>query len=366
MDFNRRRIIFVLSFLLAGCGTTRMTDTQRTATEQLLVSNAVDQAVSQLDFKHLAGKPVFFDAQYLDGVVDRGYLISSLRQHLLASGCLLQEERAKADYVVEARSGGVGTNRNSVLVGVPQMNIPTFVPGQPSFIPEIPLAKKTDQEGVAKVAVFAFNRRTGNPVWQSGVVQSNSTAKDRWVLGAGPFQQGTIRSGTQFAGEPLNIPTFGLKGDETEAVVSTKVGVTHAAVWQELPTGIGPTKRAATLMSIGSSVEPLQLNAPGTVMPSSGINTGMPFTPPKNEPAKPAKPPAFNPPSVPLVNNGGQDETQPSKIVTAGFSTVATEGSHDGDANPPPAPVVPASAGPATAPPPIIDPLNWYGAKPKR
>ena len=95
--------------LLAGCGTTRLTDTQRTGTEQLLVSNAVDQAISQLDFSQLAGKSVFFDAQYLDGTVDRGYLVSSLRQQLLASGCTLQEERAKATYVVEARSGGLGT-----------------------------------------------------------------------------------------------------------------------------------------------------------------------------------------------------------------------------------------------------------------
>src|SRR6266404_1993619 len=87
----------------SGCGTTRMSDTQRTATEQLLISNAVDQVVSQLDFHCLAGKAVYFDPQYLDGAVDRGYVISSLRQQLLASGCVLQEERAKATYVVEAR-----------------------------------------------------------------------------------------------------------------------------------------------------------------------------------------------------------------------------------------------------------------------
>ena len=42
-----------------------MTDTQRTATEQLLISNAVDQAVSHLDFRKLSGQPVYLDAQYL-------------------------------------------------------------------------------------------------------------------------------------------------------------------------------------------------------------------------------------------------------------------------------------------------------------
>src|SRR5439155_10449112 len=110
--------------LMLGCATTRMTDTARTATEQLLISNAVDQAVSQIDFRPLAGKTVFCDPQYLDGAVDRGYVISSLRQQLLAIGATLQDDRAKAEYVVEVRSGAIGTDRHSLLVGVPQMTVP--------------------------------------------------------------------------------------------------------------------------------------------------------------------------------------------------------------------------------------------------
>ena len=222
--------------LLAGCGTTRMTDSSRTATEQLLISSAIDHSVSEFDFRGLAGKKVYFDAQYLDGTVDKGYVVSSLRQHLLASGCLLQEERKKATYVVEARSGGVGTDHSSLLVGVPQMNVPTLVPGQPSQIPEIPLAKKNDQNGVAKIAVFAYNRLTGERVWQSGVVQSNSTSKDVWVLGAGPFQRGSIRTRTTFAGEPILSP-FGLRNEEQARTPA--VPVTDADAWVErLPTPV--------------------------------------------------------------------------------------------------------------------------------
>jgi hypothetical protein len=216
--------------LAAGCGTTRMTDSTRTATEQLLISNAVDRSVSQFDFTGLAGKKVYFDAQYLDGTVDKGYVISSLRQHLLASGCLLQEERAKATYVVEARSGGVGTDHSSLLVGVPQMTVPALVPGQPSQIPEIPLAKKNDQNGVAKIAVFAYNRQTGERVWQSGVIESQSSSKDVWVLGTGPFQKGSIRTRTTFAGEPIPSP-FGPHA--TEQAHTPVVRVTEATAWAE-------------------------------------------------------------------------------------------------------------------------------------
>src|SRR5262245_7187470 len=219
--------------LVMGCSTTRMTDTQRTATEQLLISNAVDQTVSQLDFRILAGKTVYLDPQYLDNVADRGYLVSSLRQQLLACGCVLQEERSKATYVVEARSGSAGTDRHSLLVGVPQMTVPTFLPGQPSQIPEIPLAKKTDQQGVSKIAVFAYNRVTGERLWQSGTLEAISTARDTWVLGAGPFRKGTILHGTEFAGEQIPVPHLGEKQAQDGAMHAPVVPVTMASSWPE-------------------------------------------------------------------------------------------------------------------------------------
>ena len=42
---------------VAGCGTTRMTDSRRTATEQLLISTAIDRAVDDIDCTPLAESP---------------------------------------------------------------------------------------------------------------------------------------------------------------------------------------------------------------------------------------------------------------------------------------------------------------------
>jgi hypothetical protein len=39
----------LLILLVAGCGSTRQTETPRTATEMLLISNAVDETVGQFD-----------------------------------------------------------------------------------------------------------------------------------------------------------------------------------------------------------------------------------------------------------------------------------------------------------------------------
>lgn len=191
-----------------GCGTTRWTDTKRTATEQLLISDAVDRAVQKIDFSPIKDEKVFFDSSGLRSVVDDDYVISSIRQHLLASGCRLAEKKEDAVFVVEARAGAVGTDRHDVLYGIPATTVPTVVniPGVPSQIPEVPIAKRTNQLGVAKIAVFAYERATGAPVWQSGMASQTSRAKDIWLLGAGPFQKGTIYNGTAFAGQVLKNP----------------------------------------------------------------------------------------------------------------------------------------------------------------
>ncbi len=224
-------LVCVTVFLVSGgCGTTRWTDSTRTATEQLLITDAIDDAVGRLNLDVLAGRDVYFDPQYLEGTVDKNYLVSSLRQHLLASGCILRESREEATFVVEARSGAVGTDRHDVMIGVPSVNVPTFLPtplALPASIPEIPLAKNTKQRGVVKLGVFAYNRKTGRRVWQSGIEPVASFAKDSWLLGAGPFRKSTIDEGTSFVGDAL--PLVGEKQNEEQKNSDKQIRVSLVA-----------------------------------------------------------------------------------------------------------------------------------------
>lgn len=228
---------FLVALALSlGCGTTNWSDTARTATEQLLITDAMDRAISQIDFEILTGKEVYFDPQFLKGTTDENYLVSTLRQHLMASGVVLVDKKEDAVYIVEARVGANGTDRHSLLFGIPAVNLPmTAFPGMPvgtpSALPEIALAKDTNQKAVAKVAVFAYNRLTGAPVWQSGVARSMSDAKAKWVLGAGPFQKGTIYDGTKFAGGQLDIPL--VTGPDQKGPTHENIPVTAEAIFPE-------------------------------------------------------------------------------------------------------------------------------------
>ena len=208
---------------LAGCGTTKT----RTATEQLLMSDAVDRSIARIDFRPLKYQTVYLDTQYIKsvkgfGFVNADYVISALRQQMTAAGCLLEDSAEEAEYIVEARIGALGTDAHEVIYGIPAntglAEAATLMPSAPPIplVPQISVAKKEDMMGAAKIALFAYHRETRQPVWQSGIAVATNNAKDAWIFGAGPFQFGTIYEGTQFAGSRLQVPLIGKKLEEEE------------------------------------------------------------------------------------------------------------------------------------------------------
>lgn len=202
--------------LVAGCGTTKVSGTARTATEQLLLTNAWDDALRKVDFRPLAGVPVYLDPQYATSPVDQGWITSSIRQSMLTQGVLLRAKPEQAQWIVEARVGTYGTNDYNWLFGIPQTTVPAIagIPG--GTIPEVPVAKRSRQEGVVKLALYAYDRSTGQVTWSSGTMLATSSAKDTYVGGVGPIQSGSIRTGTEFVG--VRLPTISDPGPSGAAV----------------------------------------------------------------------------------------------------------------------------------------------------
>jgi hypothetical protein len=210
-----RALLLCLAALLTGCGTTK----KHTATEQLLISDAVDRSIARINFAPLAGQTVYFDTQFIKnyegmGFVNSNYVVSALRQQMLSAGCRLQETAEDAEYIVEARMGTLGNDEHEIVYGVPANNAlaaaAAVVPNAPPMptMPEISVARRNERLGAAKIAAFAYHRETRLPVWQSGLSIARSTSKDTWLLGAGPFERGTIYEDVQFAGARVRIPFF--------------------------------------------------------------------------------------------------------------------------------------------------------------
>jgi hypothetical protein len=198
-------IAAAMTLIAAGCGTTKMQE----ATEQLVLSSAVDRSVAMIDFRPLAGERVYLDTEYLKNskspsFVNADYVTSSLRQQIMASGCMLQENKEDAEIIIEARLGTLGADDHRVTYGIPENNglstaASLLVQTPTPAVPEIALARRDAREGAAKIAAFAYERETRVPVWQSGISQSIATSRNTWVMGVGPFQGGSIREGTALA-----------------------------------------------------------------------------------------------------------------------------------------------------------------------
>ena len=207
-------LLIIATLFFTGCGTTKT----KTGTDQLLMSNAVDLTVGDLDFSAVAGEKVFLDTQFINAktssygpFVGSQYIVSSLRQQLIAHGCELLDSKSESDYIIEARVGALGTDSQTITYGIPGNNtlgnMASLIPNAPAVpvIPEISIAKRDDNAGIAKISVFVYETKTKMPIWQSGVEYARSTSNDMWIFGAGPLQWGTVHGQTKFAGTAINF-----------------------------------------------------------------------------------------------------------------------------------------------------------------
>lgn len=176
--------------LAAGCTSTKMSHTSRTGVEQLLISNAVDQALNKSDFRTFQGQNLFIEEKYLDSV-DKTYILGSVRHRALIAGANLVAKPEEADIVLEVRSGGVGTDTKDSFLGMPQMSVPGPLP---LSIPEVRLMSRTSQTGTAKLGLVAYDAKTKQVLGNGGVSLAKSDDNNWFVMGLGPYQNGTLQS----------------------------------------------------------------------------------------------------------------------------------------------------------------------------
>ena len=178
----------LMCLLFCGCTSVKTTNTARSSTEQMLVSNAIDQALNKVDFQAFSGHSVFVEEKYFD-CVDKAYLLGSIRHRLIQVGALLMDKVDEAQLVVEPRSGGVGTGDSETFLGIPEITLPGML-----TLPEIRMATRSQHVGVAKIGILAYERTTRRPLGIGGVTLAKSDDNNLSIFGVGPFQSGSVRN----------------------------------------------------------------------------------------------------------------------------------------------------------------------------
>ncbi|CAB1275231.1 DUF6655 family protein [Candidatus Nitrosacidococcus tergens] len=153
--------------MFSGCTTTvNETLPSRTATEELLISTAVDHSVVDLNFNIPERAKIWLDTNALPIYKDSGknqdilYAISAIKAQLLKQGGRLAKDEKEADLIMEARVGALSIDKIERLIGIPSFSVP--VPLSGTFkTPEIAFFKKENMRGIAKLAFFIYDAKTG-------------------------------------------------------------------------------------------------------------------------------------------------------------------------------------------------------------
>ncbi len=184
--------------VLCGCATQRVTNPERTATEQFLLSEAVTEAVAPLSFDMLHGRRVYVEDRYF-GAPEKAFVLGELRAKLLLSGVQVAPDVGAAEIILEVRSPGVGIDRYDSLIGIPAIgatagttSAATGVPTAGILTPEVAIVKEIKQVSFAGIAYVAYWADTGEVVASSGPSVGRAWRDDWWILGFGPRTLGTI------------------------------------------------------------------------------------------------------------------------------------------------------------------------------
>lgn len=191
----------LLCLLAAGCATTKDSDTARTGVEQLLISSAVDRSLEKVDLTPVHGAKVYLETKYLD-CVDKNYIIVSLHQRVMQNGATLVEKAEDSDVTIEVCSGSVGTDRQDMFIGVPEIPL---APPSPIAIPRLAFFTRTKAMGTSKLRLIAYDTKSRLPVINGPYVLARSDAKTWNIMGGGPHHTGTIHDELVAAGSSDNI-----------------------------------------------------------------------------------------------------------------------------------------------------------------
>ena len=150
----RLAAVVAVGAALSGCGATRVTLTERSGLEQLLLVRSIERAVAALDTTPLLGRRVNLELIALtrDQGFAREYVVTRLQER----GVSVVMDPAQADMRLKVFATALGVDRGETFLGIPAFTAPVItVP-----IPEISLFKWVRNRGLAEVQVFVYDPRT--------------------------------------------------------------------------------------------------------------------------------------------------------------------------------------------------------------
>ena len=200
-----RNLAVLIALFSTGCTTIKMTGTPRTGTEQLLLTGTWDSALAQVDFSSLTGTKVYLDSQHIT-VVDKDWIISTIRRTMIEQGLLLAEKKENAQTILEVAFGAYGTDERDRKFGLPGFALsPSLTTGaaltSSGSSTSLTFSQTSQQDAVVKATLFAYDAKTGRLVWEAAPLLNAQGVRDHFVMGSGPYRMSSRPEVTQYPSE---------------------------------------------------------------------------------------------------------------------------------------------------------------------
>ncbi|MDZ4365062.1 DUF6655 family protein [Brevundimonas sp.] len=159
----RAPVVALMGLLATACASTSETYPSRTATEQLLVARAADEAVEGLTVPVPKTSRIFVDDAYFRAE-NAAYAVSAIRGALSEAGHALASNRADADVIFEIRAGALSIEQMRRVFGIPEVRVPINDSFNVVSVPELSIYSRRDRVGVAEFSGFLYDAKTGAPL----------------------------------------------------------------------------------------------------------------------------------------------------------------------------------------------------------
>lgn len=148
----------------AGCSDPVVSNTARTAVEQFLLSDVIEQASDQMKFDAYKGKKAVMDYGYLAPQVDKPVVQGLIERRLAECGVIVTTDKKAADIIVQVVCPVLATDMAKLLIGTPSLPIPVPDTSVQIVIPEIPLFSKLTRSAYGQFSVNILNAQDLAPV----------------------------------------------------------------------------------------------------------------------------------------------------------------------------------------------------------
>ena len=188
------------AFVFSGCTSPRITETGRSAVEQMLLSGVVDLGIGRADFTEFAGKKAFVEYDYLAPQVDKPYVQGVFEKQLAKNGVIVSRDAKDADILIQILCGVLATDTTKFTIGLPQLPIPLPDTSISVAIPELPFFQKMTRSGYGKFGFNVLESKTRKPIKIYGNIMAK-TSYTNWFFLLLPFKshdmQLDIKSGDE-------------------------------------------------------------------------------------------------------------------------------------------------------------------------